>query len=75
MLSFRHASASQAYWPFHRDACKRNEFADVLEASQSDPKFAQWMRDHGKRLFLTCSPLPMFSLPHLLHACSTSGTC
>jgi hypothetical protein len=36
----------QAYWPFHRDACRRNEFADAIEVSE--PKFAAWMRGHGK---------------------------
>jgi hypothetical protein len=36
----------KAYWPFHRDLCKGNEFADAVEASE--PKFAKWMRDHGE---------------------------
>lgn len=34
------------YWPFHKPACKRNEFADAIE--ESEPKFATWMRRHGK---------------------------
>ena len=36
----------QAYWPFHKPECRRNEFADATEASE--PKFASWMRKHGK---------------------------
>jgi hypothetical protein len=36
----------QAYWPVHRDFCKPNEFADVLDGSE--PKFARWMRRHGR---------------------------
>lgn len=36
----------QAYWPFHRDECHRNEFADCME--NTEPAFAQWMRKHGK---------------------------
>lgn len=36
----------QAYWPFHRLSCHRNEFADAVEAAE--PKFASWMRGHGK---------------------------
>jgi hypothetical protein len=40
----------QAYWPFHRAACRRNEFADAIEASE--PAFAAWMRRHGKQAVL-----------------------
>ena len=40
----------QAYWPFHKDKCRRNEFADVIE--QQEPKFAQWMREHSKQAVL-----------------------
>ena len=36
----------QAYWPFHRPQCRRNEFADAVE--EQEPKFAAWMRRHGK---------------------------
>ncbi len=36
----------QAYWPFHKSECRRNEFADIIE--ESEPKFARWMRSHGK---------------------------
>ncbi len=37
---------AQAYWPFHKTQCRRNEFADMIE--ESEPKFARWMRSHGK---------------------------
>ncbi|GIL50958.1 hypothetical protein Vafri_7032 [Volvox africanus] len=40
----------KAYWPFHRDGCKRNEFADAME--ESDPRFAAWLRRHGKQAIL-----------------------
>ena len=36
----------QAYWPFHKAICYRNEFADLTQASE--PKFARWMRKHQK---------------------------
>ena len=36
----------QAYWPFHKAICYRNEFADATQASE--PKFARWMRKHQK---------------------------
>ncbi|MEW5300926.1 MAG: hypothetical protein WDW36_003817 [Sanguina aurantia] len=36
----------KAYWPFHKSDCRKNEFADILDASE--PKFAKWMRKHGK---------------------------
>lgn len=36
----------QAYWPFHKTQCRRHEFADLIE--ESEPKFARWMRAHGK---------------------------
>jgi hypothetical protein len=36
----------QAYWPFHKTQCRRNEFADMVE--EQEPKFARWMRQHGK---------------------------
>ena len=39
-------SHPQAYWPFHKPACKPNQFADAMEPA--DPKFAKWMRGHGK---------------------------
>ena len=40
----------QAYWPFHRTQCKRNDFADAIE--EAEPKFARWMRKHGKQAVL-----------------------
>ncbi|KAI8475993.1 MAG: hypothetical protein J3K34DRAFT_453232 [Monoraphidium minutum] len=36
----------KAYWPFHRAACRPNQFADAVEGSE--PKFAAWMRGHGR---------------------------
>ena len=36
----------QAYWPIHKPECQKNEFADAVESSE--PKFARWMRSHGK---------------------------
>ncbi len=36
----------KACWPFHRSACRPNQFADAVEAAE--PKFAGWMRGHGK---------------------------
>ena len=40
----------RAYWPFHRSWCRRNDFADVVE--RTEPKFARWMRAHGKQAVL-----------------------
>jgi hypothetical protein len=40
----------QAYWPFHKADCYRNEFADATETSE--PKFARWMRKHQKMAVL-----------------------
>lgn len=37
---------TQAYWPFHQTSCHKNEFADAVE--EAEPKFAGWMRSHGK---------------------------
>ena len=39
-------SRVQAYWPFHKARCVANDFADALE--HTEPKFARWMRKHGK---------------------------
>ncbi|WIA36527.1 hypothetical protein OEZ86_007821 [Tetradesmus obliquus] len=36
----------KAYWPFHKSACRRNDFADAIE--HQEPQFAAWMRKHGK---------------------------
>ena len=40
----------QAYWPFHRSDCRSNDFADAIE--HDEPKFARWMRKHGKLAML-----------------------
>lgn len=44
------AARLQSYWPFHKPHCRRNEFADLIESSE--PKFASWMRRHGKQAVL-----------------------
>lgn len=36
----------RSYWPFHKEHCKINEFADSLE--DEEPEFARWMRQHRK---------------------------
>eukprot|EP00963_Diacronema_lutheri_P003088 scaffold261_cov336-Pavlova_lutheri.AAC.3 len=36
----------KAYWPFHKEFCRRNDFADMIE--QDEPKFARFIRRHGK---------------------------
>ena len=40
----------QAYWPFHRSACRPNDFADAVEAD--DPRFSAWLRRHGRQAAL-----------------------
>ena len=40
----------QAYWPFHRSACRPNDFADAVEAE--DPRFSAWLRRHGRQAAL-----------------------
>ena len=40
----------KTYWPFHRAFCRKNEFADATEGTE--PKFARWMRSHGKQAVL-----------------------
>ena len=37
----------KAYWPFHREWCRRNDFAEAVEKTQ--PKFARFLRKHGKQ--------------------------
>ncbi|DBA98111.1 hypothetical protein WJX77_010113 [Trebouxia sp. C0004] len=43
---FCSAKCQKAYWPFHRLSCHKNEFANAVE--EAEPKFAGWMRSHGK---------------------------
>jgi hypothetical protein len=40
----------KTYWPFHKAFCRRNDFADATEGTE--PKFARWMRNHGKQAVL-----------------------
>ena len=44
------SGCAQAYWPFHREFCRKNDFADMIE--KDEPKFARWMRKHGKQAVL-----------------------
>ncbi|KAL6752635.1 hypothetical protein V8C86DRAFT_573995 [Haematococcus lacustris] len=36
----------KSYWPVHRQHCRKNEFADAIEAQE--PRFAAFMRKHNK---------------------------
>lgn len=47
---FCSAKCQKAYWPFHREWCRRNDFADALE--KTEPKFAKFLRKHGKQAVL-----------------------
>ena len=55
----------KAYWPFHREWCRRNDFADHVEKTQ--PKFARFLRKHGKQAVLKDgtrrAPRPSPTLP------------
>ncbi|CAG9464087.1 unnamed protein product [Pedinophyceae sp. YPF-701] len=44
------SACQKSYWPMHRASCAPNEFADVVDATE--PKFAAWMRKHGKQAVL-----------------------
>ena len=46
----------QAYWPCHREFCRKNDFADMVE--KDEPKFARWMRKHGKQAVLKDGAAP-----------------
>jgi hypothetical protein len=39
--------SAQSYWPVHKSWCRTNDFATAMESR--DPKFAAWMRLHGKQ--------------------------
>lgn len=47
-LSFFLSTPNQSHWPFHREDCRSNAFADAIE--ESEPNFATWLRRHGKQV-------------------------
>lgn len=49
-IHFCSRKCQKAYWPFHREWCHKNDFADHVEKSQ--PKFARFLRKHGKQAVL-----------------------
>jgi hypothetical protein len=76
-VKVHHMIVTQAYWPMHKSACRVNDFAAALEARE--PRFAAWMRNHGKQAVIqarsTLSPQPPVFL-HLMYdeaACQCTG--